>query len=103
MEEQGLALLRATTLSSVRPLSLWLRVQPDSRVGSRREDPRLCGVKDDIQDAQVPGDIVSSENFDRHNERILQEVTAKRRETGQKIPDPANRACTQQTGLRTYL
>lgn len=74
MEEQGLALLRATTLSSVRPLSLWLRVQPDSRVGSRREDPRLCGVKDDIQDAQVPGDIVSSKNFDRHNERILQEV-----------------------------
>ena len=46
-------------------------------VGAAGEDPRLCGVELTVEHAQLTAALVSSQDLDRHNERVLQQVTVK--------------------------
>lgn len=51
-----------------------LRVKPDGAVGARGEDPRLGGVEEHIEDAQVQGQRVALQHLDGHQQRVLQQV-----------------------------
>lgn len=49
--------------------------ETDSGVGSRREDPRLWGVKGHVEDAEVVSDHMTSEDLHRDDQWVLQQVT----------------------------
>lgn len=52
-----------------------LSEEANGGVGSRGEDPRLCGVKGHIKHTEVMSDHMTSENLHRNNQRVLQQVT----------------------------
>lgn len=51
-----------------------LREEPDSGVCARREKPRLRGVEEDVEDAQVVGRRVAPQHLHRHKQRVLKKV-----------------------------
>lgn len=48
--------------------------QADGGISTGREDPRLRRVEGHVEDAQVMGDHMTSEDLDWDNQRILQQV-----------------------------
>lgn len=60
-------------------LRVILAEEADSCICSRGEDPRLRGVELHIKNPEVMSDHMTSEDFDRDDEWVLQQVTMGRR------------------------
>lgn len=54
--------------------------ESDGGVGAGGEHPGLRGVKGHVQDAEVMGDGVTSEHFNRDDQRVLEQITGRERE-----------------------
>lgn len=66
--------------------------QADSGIGTGREDPRLRRVEGHVEDAQVVGDHMTSEDLDWDDQRILQQVAEG---AGQRVLECAQQCITQ--------
>lgn len=60
--------------------SSFLGEETDRSVRSRGEDPGLSGVKGHVQNTQVMSDAVTLQDFNRNDQRILQQVTVNERQ-----------------------
>lgn len=54
----------------------WLREEADGGICACREDPGLAWVEEDVKDPQVMGQRVPLQHLHRHDEGVLEQVTA---------------------------